>query len=48
MTKKQAIKLFEEQKVRTIWDDELEKWHFSIVDVCYVLTDGKDALTARY
>ena len=42
MTKKQAIKLFEEQKVRTVWDDEQEKWYFSIVDVCSVLTDSKD------
>ena len=47
MTKKQAIKLFEEKKVRTVWDDEQEKWYFSIVDVCGVLTDSKDALTAR-
>ena len=28
-------------------DDEQEKWYFSIVDVCGVLTDSKDALTAR-
>ncbi len=47
MTKKQAIQLFEERKVRTVWDDEQEKWYFSIVDVCGVLTDSKDALTAR-
>ena len=40
MTKKQAIKLFEEKKVRTVWDDEQEKWYFSIVDVCAVLTDS--------
>ena len=40
MTKKQAIKLFEEKKVRTVWDDEQEKWYFSIVDVCGVLTDS--------
>ena len=32
MTKKQAIQLLEERKVRTIWDDEQEKWYFSIVD----------------
>ena len=31
--KKEAIKLFEERKVRTIWDDTHEKWYFSIVDV---------------
>ena len=43
MTKKQAIQLFQERKVRTIWDDQEEKWYFSIVDVCGVLTDSKDA-----
>ena len=42
MTKKQAIQLFEERKVRTVWDDEQEKWYFSIVDVCDVLTERKD------
>ena len=47
MTKKQAIQLFEERKVRTAWDDQEEKWYFSIVDVCGVLTDSKDALTSR-
>ena len=40
MTKKQAIKLFEEKKVRTVWDDVEEKWYFSIVDVCGILTDS--------
>ena len=40
MTKKQEIQLFEEKKVRTVWDDEQEKWYFSIVDVCGVLTDS--------
>lgn len=40
--KKEAIKLFEERKVRTVWDDELEKWYFSIVDVIGVLTDSPD------
>ena len=47
MTKKEAIQLFQERKVRTGWDDEQEKWYFSIVDVCGILTDSKDALTAR-
>ena len=47
MTMKESIKLFEERKVRTAWDDELEKWYFSIVDVVAVLTDSKDQLTAR-
>ena len=40
MTKKQAIQLFEERKVRTAWDDQEEKWYFSIVDLCGVLTDS--------
>lgn len=40
MTKKTDIKLFEEKKVRTIWDDEQEKWYFSIVDVVSILTDS--------
>ena len=42
MAKKQTIQLFEDRKVRTAWDDETEKWYFSIVDVCEVLTDSKD------
>ena len=47
MTKKQAIQLFEERKVRTVWDDEQEKWYFSIVDVVAVLTEQIDLLKAR-
>ena len=47
MTKKEIIKLFEERKVRTVWDDKKEKWYFSIVDVTAVLTDSKDYTTAR-
>ena len=43
MTQQQALQLFEERKVRTVWDDEQEKWYFSIVDVVAVLTDSKDA-----
>ena len=45
MTKKQAIQLFEEQKVRTIWDDEEEKWYFCVVDVVEVLTDSANPQT---
>ena len=33
------LKIFQEKKVRTIWDREAEKWYFSIVDVVSVLTD---------
>ena len=40
MTKREALQLFEEKKVRTVWDDVEEKWYFSIVDVCGVLTDS--------
>ena len=43
MTKKETLKLFEERKVRTVWDDEKEKWYFSIVDVVSVSTDSVDA-----
>lgn len=41
MTKKQAIQLFEAKKVRTVWDDEQEKWYFCVVDVVEVLTESK-------
>ena len=40
MTKLSAIQLFEDKKVRTLWDDEQEKWYISIVDVVGVLTDS--------
>ena len=46
MTKKEALQLFEERKVRTLWDDKEEKWYFSIVDVVAVLTES-DYQTAR-
>ena len=42
MTKKQEIQLFEEKKIRTVWDDVAERWYFSIVDVVSVLTESKD------
>ena len=45
MTQKHQIQLFEEKKVRTVWDDKEEKWYFSIVDVCAVLTESKDPQT---
>lgn len=47
MTQKHQIQLFGERKVRSVWDSEQEKWYFSIVDVCNVLTDSKDYQTAR-
>lgn len=43
MNKETAIKLFEEQKVRVEWDENQEKWYFSIVDVVAILTQSVDA-----
>ena len=43
MTQKHQIQLFEEKKVRTVWDDQAEKWYFSVVDVCGALVDSKDS-----
>ena len=40
---KAQIRLFEEKKVRTIWNAEEEEWYFSVVDVVAVLTESKDA-----
>ena len=37
------IKLFEDQPIRTAWDEEHEKWYFSVVDVVGVLTESNDA-----
>ena len=47
MGTKEVIKLFEEKQVRTAWDDEQEKWYFSIVDVVGILTDQPDLDHAR-
>ena len=42
MTKHEISKLFDDRKIRTLWDDKEEKWYFSIVDVVGVLTDSTD------
>ena len=42
MTQRHKIQLFEDKRVRTVWDDEQEKWYFSIVDVCEVLAESKE------
>ena len=47
MTKREIPKLFEDKKIRTVWDDEEEKWYFSIVDVVGALTDQPDVEHAR-
>ena len=47
MINKNSIKLFGGDKIRAIWNDEQEKWYFSVVDVVAVLTESKDFQTAR-
>ena len=47
MNSKDKIKLFQEQTVRTRWDEEQEKWYFSVVDVVAVLTEHKSYQGAR-
>ena len=42
MTQKHQIQLFEDKKVRTVWDDELQEWYFSVTDIVQVLTDSVD------
>ncbi|WP_455586703.1 BRO-N domain-containing protein [Bacteroides sp.] len=48
MTKKESLKLFEDRKVRAVWDDEQEKWYFAIVDVVAVLTDNDYQAARNY
>ena len=45
MTKKHELQLFEDKKIRTVWDDEQEKWYFSIVDVVAILSESADPQT---
>jgi len=40
MSKETSIKLFEEKKVRTIWDEEKEEWYFSVIDIVEILSDS--------
>lgn len=47
MVNKNSIKLFGNDKIRAVWNDEQEKWYFSVVDVVAVLTESKDFQTAR-
>ena len=42
MPKREEIKSFDNRKIRTVWDEEQEKWYFSIVDVVSILTDSID------
>lgn len=45
MVKKNSIKLFGNDKIRAVWDDEQEKWYFSVVDVVAVLTESPNPQT---
>jgi hypothetical protein len=42
MKKGTAIKLFQEKQIRTHWDEEQEKWYYSIVHIIGVLTKSVD------
>jgi hypothetical protein len=43
MTKETAVKLFEQKQVRSVWNEEDEKWYFSIMDVIDILTASPNA-----
>ena len=45
MTGQTAVKIFEENRVRSVWDADREEWFFSIVDVVAVLTESVDPTT---
>jgi len=47
MTEKTSVKLFEEQKIRTAWNEEREEWYFSVVDIIGILTDQPTQDRAR-
>ncbi len=40
MNKQDSVKIFEDKKVRTVWDADVEQWYLAIVDVIAVLTDS--------
>ena len=42
MTKETAIKLFEQKQVRTLWNEDEEKWYFSVQDIVEILSESKD------
>ena len=47
MNETNSFSIFEDQAIRTAWDEENEEWYFSVVDVVSALTDAKDYDTAR-
>jgi len=42
MTKENTIRLFESKKVRVLWDDNAEKWYFSVIDIIEILSESKN------
>ena len=44
MSRQEIVKVFEERRIRSVWDDKAEIWYFSIVDVVAALTESKDPL----
>lgn len=47
MTENNKLQMFEDQPIRTAWDEEREEWYFSVVDVVKVLTESPDYTTGR-
>lgn len=47
MSEQDKIQVFEDQKIRTAWNEEQEEWYFSIIDVVGVLTEQPDFRKAR-
>ena len=47
MQENDKLQLFEDQPIRTAWDEENEEWYFSVVDVVSVLTESADYTTGR-
>ena len=47
MSEQELVQRFEDQPIRAAWDEELEEWYFSIIDVIQVLIDQSDYNTAR-
>jgi hypothetical protein len=41
MKQETSLKLFEQKQVRSVWNEEEEKWYFSIIDVIAVLTESE-------
>ena len=47
MTENDKLQVFEDQTIRTAWDEEKEEWYFSVVDVVVALTESPDYKTSR-